>query len=58
MSDTLKMQSNEAFSSSQLAGNEFQYRTISKAAVASIAFAVLGLGAFVFQAFVLSLIHI
>lgn len=53
MSDTLKMQSNEAFPSSQLAGNEFQYRTISKAAVASIAFAVLGLGAFMFQAFVL-----
>ena len=53
MSDTSLMQSNEAFSSSQLAENEFQYRTISKAAVASIAFAVLGLGAFVFQAFVL-----
>ena len=35
------------------AGNEFQYRTISKAAVASLAFAILGLGAFVFQAFVL-----
>ena len=34
-------------------GNEFQYRTISKAAVASLAFAILGLGAFVFPAFVL-----
>ena len=33
--------------------NEFQYRTISKAAVASLALAITGLGAFVFQAFVL-----
>ena len=40
-------------STQSMAGNEFQYRTISKAAVASIAFAILGLGAFVFQAFVL-----
>ena len=53
MSDTRTMQSKEAYSSPPLAENEFQYRTISKAAVASIAFAVLGLGAFVFQAFVL-----
>lgn len=53
MSDTPTMQSNEAFASPQSSGNEFQYRTISKAAVASVAFAVLGLGAFVFQAFVL-----
>jgi len=53
MSDAPTMQSHDVEHSSQLAGNEFQYRTISKAAVASIAFAVLGIGAFVFQAFVL-----
>lgn len=53
MSDTSTMQSTEVYSSSQPAENEFQYRTISKAAVASIAFTVLGLGAFVFPAFVL-----
>lgn len=35
------------------AGNEFQYRTVSKAAIASIAFAFLGLSAFIFPAFVL-----
>ena len=40
-------------STQPMAGNEFQYRTISKAAVASLAFAILGLGAFVFPAFVL-----
>jgi hypothetical protein len=33
--------------------NEFQYRTISKAAIASLVFAVLGLSAFLFPAFVL-----
>lgn len=34
-------------------GNEFQYRTISKAAIASVAFAILGFSAFIFPAFVL-----
>ena len=53
MNDSPSMQQNDAFSGAHSAGNEFQYRTISKAAVASLAFAVLGLGAFVFQAFVL-----
>jgi len=43
----------DTFSTHPGAGNEFQYRTISKAAVASLALAILGVGAFVFKAFVL-----
>ena len=43
----------ETFSSQPTIGNEFQYRTISKAAVASLVFAILGIGAFVFQAFLI-----
>ena len=43
----------DTFSKQPSVGNEFQYRTISKAAVASLAFAILGVGAFLFQAFVL-----
>lgn len=58
MSDTPSTQPTEAYasprvSSEAVAENEFQYRTISKAAVASVAFAVLGLGALVFKVFVL-----
>jgi len=53
MSDTPTIHPNDADYSSQPANNEFQYRTISKAAVASLAFAVLGFGAFVFPVFVL-----
>ena len=35
------------------AGNEFQYRTISKSAVASLVFAIFGVGAFVLPQFIL-----
>jgi hypothetical protein len=47
------MSDNTPYQAPAPAGNEFQYRTISKAAIASVAFAVLGLSAFIFPAFVL-----
>lgn len=43
----------DPYSTQPGAGNEFQYRTISKAAVASLALAILGVGAFMYPAFVL-----